>query len=168
MFSTDPSGQILSLCEQINRQGSHPDPVSNLPAPTSSGFVTNNVQPHPSFNPSFQQSPQVQQQQQFGGVLTSFCYNFCCDFFHSFAHFFLLVMNMLLKFVCDRIFFFLQMNISFRCCVCSVTSSFTTESSVFHAAANDATSANDANWTKCFYAATTIRRTCRSQHSRKS
>lgn len=68
----DPSGQILQLCDQINRQGSRSEQtaqITNLPGPTSSGFVTNNPQTHninPGFQPSFQspQQPQVQQQPQ--------------------------------------------------------------------------------------------------------
>lgn len=58
---SDPTGQILQVCDQINRQSSHsesPPVVNNLPGPTSSGFVqthtgqtsssfgSNNVQPH--------------------------------------------------------------------------------------------------------------------------
>lgn len=70
----DPSGQILQLCDQINRQGPLPEQaaqVNNLPGPTSSGFVTNNAPSHsfnpnfqPGFQSSFQPAPQVQQQPQ--------------------------------------------------------------------------------------------------------
>lgn len=58
---SDPTGQILQVCDQINRQSSQSESspvVNNLPGPTSSGFVqthtsqssgsfgSNNVQPH--------------------------------------------------------------------------------------------------------------------------
>lgn len=60
----DPSGQILSLCDQINRQSTRSEAaqVTNLPGPTSSGFVTNNPQSH-NFNQNFQSSFQSVQQQ---------------------------------------------------------------------------------------------------------
>lgn len=79
MYLLDPSGQILQLCDQINRQSSHAEQsaqVGNLPGPTSSGSVTNNVQPH-NFNqnpqPNFQtasvaQQQQLQQPQTFNGI----------------------------------------------------------------------------------------------------
>lgn len=73
--SSDPSGQILQLCDQINRQGPRSDPpppppqVNNLPGPTSSGFVTNNVQPSHNFAPSFAPPAVAQPQpQQFAGI----------------------------------------------------------------------------------------------------
>lgn len=61
LLLSDPTGQILQVCDQINRQSSHSESssvVNNLPGPTSSGFVqthtgqsssgfvSNNVQPH--------------------------------------------------------------------------------------------------------------------------
>lgn len=73
-YVLDPSGQILQLCDQINRQSTHSEQavqVNNLPGPTSSGFVTNNAPSHnfnpnfqSGFQPSFQPAPQVQQQPQ--------------------------------------------------------------------------------------------------------
>lgn len=71
---TDPCGQILSLCDQMNRQSPviAPPQISNLPAPTSTGFVTNRAQPY-NFNPNFQQIP-TGQQQQFGGESNEFVF----------------------------------------------------------------------------------------------
>lgn len=70
-FCSDPSGQILRVCDQINQQGLHldqqPAQTGNIPDPTFSGSVTNIVQPHnmnPNFQPNFQPIPIVQQQQQ--------------------------------------------------------------------------------------------------------
>ncbi|XP_031639042.1 serine protease nudel-like, partial [Contarinia nasturtii] len=73
----DQNGQIMQLCEQLIRsQNAHSDQSAsggNLPGPTSSGFVTNNVQPYnnqnfqnqiPNTNQNFPSPPQQQQQPQ--------------------------------------------------------------------------------------------------------
>ncbi|XP_031617390.1 serine protease nudel-like isoform X2 [Contarinia nasturtii] len=80
--SGDQSGQVMQFCEQLARsQNTHMDQSAsggNLPGYTSSGFVTNNVQPYnnqnfqsqiTNKNRNFpQQQPQQQIQQQFSPI----------------------------------------------------------------------------------------------------
>lgn len=91
LLYADPSGQMLRICDQINQQNIHPDQqpaqASNLFAPTSSGSVSNIVQPHnpnPILQPTFQTAPSLQQQP-FSSTFTHQCSMIFQCFTYSFA-----------------------------------------------------------------------------------